>query len=153
MPLRPVAADAAVIAGSGRVALPAGFGGRPGIWTNEGGWKRSMIYASERIRLNYTLHRILISYTPPRIFKDVMALARTSKQIGAVIQRARKTCNWTQQDLAERAGLRQGTISSIESGDKPAKLSSILSVLAALDLEFRIGPRAKSSHSDIEELF
>ncbi len=80
-------------------------------------------------------------------------LARTQKQIGTIIQRARKKRDWTQTDLAERAGLRQGTISLIETGDKPAKLDSILAVLAALDLEFTIGPRSKGTASDIEELF
>ena len=80
-------------------------------------------------------------------------LARTSKQIGTIIQRTRKQRGWTQAQLAERAGLRQETISVIESGEKPSKLPSILAVLAALDLEFTIGPRAKGSASDIEDLF
>lgn len=80
-------------------------------------------------------------------------LARTQKQIGTIIQRARKGRGWTQTDLAERAGLRQGTISVIETGDKPAKLDSILSVLAALELEFIIAPRSRSDASDIEDLF
>lgn len=80
-------------------------------------------------------------------------LARTPRQIGAIIQRARKTRGWTQTMLAERAGLRQATISMIESGEKPAKLDSILAVLAALDLDFRIGQRSKGDGSDIEALF
>lgn len=80
-------------------------------------------------------------------------LARTPKQIGAIIQRARKMRNWTQNDLAERAGLRQATISVIETGDRPAKLDSLLAVLAALDLEFRIDQRSKGQSRDIEELF
>ena len=80
-------------------------------------------------------------------------LARTSKQIGTIIQRARKKRGWTQTQLAERAGLRQATISIIESGTAPAKLDSILAVLAALDLEFRIGARTKGQGQDIEELF
>lgn len=80
-------------------------------------------------------------------------LARTPRQIGTLIQRARKKRNWTQMQLAERADLRQATISVIESGEKPAKLESILAVLAALDLEFRIGERSKGHGSDIEELF
>lgn len=80
-------------------------------------------------------------------------LARTPKQIGTIIQRARKKRDWTQAQLAQRAGLRQGTISLIETGEKPAKLDSILAVLAALDLEFMIGARIKGSASDIEELF
>ena len=80
-------------------------------------------------------------------------LARTPKQIGTLIQRARKKRDWTQQQLAERAGLRQETISTIESGEKPAKLDTILAVLAALDLEFRIGARSKGDASDIEKIF
>lgn len=80
-------------------------------------------------------------------------LARTPRQIGTIIQRVRKKRDWTQMQLAERAGLRQATISMIESGKKPAKLESILAVLAALDLEFRIGERSKGHGRDIEELF
>jgi HTH-type transcriptional regulator/antitoxin HipB len=80
-------------------------------------------------------------------------LARTSRQIGTIIQRARKKRNWTQMQLAERAGLRQATISTIESGQRPAKLDSILAVLAALDLEFRVSERSKGNERDIEELF
>jgi HTH-type transcriptional regulator/antitoxin HipB len=41
----------------------------------------------------------------------------------------------------------------IEGGGKPAKLETILAILAALDLEFRIGARSKGHSSDIEELF
>lgn len=80
-------------------------------------------------------------------------LARTPRQIGTIIQRARKKRDWTQMQLAERAGLRQATISMIESGEKPAKLETILAVLAALDLELRIGERSKGLERDIEELF
>ncbi|MEN8659401.1 MAG: helix-turn-helix domain-containing protein [Marivita sp.] len=80
-------------------------------------------------------------------------LARTPRQIGTIIQRARKKRDWTQMQLAERAGLRQATISVIESGEKPAKLESIFAVLAALDLELRIGERSKGHARDIEELF
>ncbi len=83
----------------------------------------------------------------------MVQLARTPKQIGNVIYRARKKRGWTQTQLAERAGLRQATISQIESGEKPAKLDSILAVLAALDLEFRIDERSIGSEQDIEELF
>lgn len=79
--------------------------------------------------------------------------ARTPLQIGTIIQRARKKRNWTQGQLAERSGLRQGTISAIETGSKTTKLNSLLSILAALDLEFRIGTRTKGSADDIEALF
>jgi HTH-type transcriptional regulator/antitoxin HipB len=65
----------------------------------------------------------------------------------------RKKRGWSLLQLAERAGLRQATISQVESGEKPAKLSTILAVLAALDLEFRIDGRTKGHARDIEEHF
>lgn len=80
-------------------------------------------------------------------------LARTQRQIGTIIQRARKKRGWTQSQLAERAGLRQETISMIEIGEKPSKLNSILAVLAALQLEFRVEERTKGGPQDIEDLF
>lgn len=80
-------------------------------------------------------------------------LARTQRQIGTIIQRARKARGWTQTTLAEQAGLRQATVSMIESGETTARLETILSVLAALDLEFRIAERSKGEASDIEDLF
>ncbi len=81
------------------------------------------------------------------------ALARTPRQIGSIIQRARKQRGWTQSDLAGRAGLRQATISAIETGTRPARIDTILSALAALDLEFRIGGRSKGQDRDFEDLF
>lgn len=80
-------------------------------------------------------------------------LARTARQIGTIIQRARKKRGWTQTQLAERAGLRQATISVIETGETSSRLESILAVLAALDLEFRVDERSKGHGQDIEALF
>lgn len=84
---------------------------------------------------------------------DMTDLARTPKQIGTIIQRARKQRGWSQTELADRAGLRQETISSVETAEKPARLATILSVLAALELEFRVGARADGTGPDIEDLF
>jgi len=70
-------------------------------------------------------------------------LARTPKQIGSVIQRARKKRALSQKELGEKAGLRQATISLIENGHAAAKIESLLAVLAALDLEFQIALRSK----------
>ena len=80
-------------------------------------------------------------------------LARTPKQIGTIIQRARKQRDWTQSDLAERAGLRQGTISIVEAGSNTVKLNTLLAILAALDLEFLIDRRKKGSAEEIEDMF
>lgn len=80
-------------------------------------------------------------------------LARNPKQIGSIIQRARKRRGWNQTQLGDKAGLRQETISLIETGNPAAKLETILAVLAALDLEFRIVPRSKGRPADIEDIF
>ncbi|KZD08753.1 helix-turn-helix domain-containing protein [Oceanibaculum pacificum] len=80
-------------------------------------------------------------------------LARTPKQLGSILQRARKKQGLTQTELGDRAGLRQETISLMETGNPATRLETLLSVLAALDLEFRIAPRTKGRDSDIEEIF
>jgi HTH-type transcriptional regulator/antitoxin HipB len=81
------------------------------------------------------------------------ALARTPRQVGHVIRRSRKRRGLSQAQLGAMAGLRQETISLIETGNPATKLETIFAVLAALDLEFQIASRSKSSPSDIEELF
>ena len=80
-------------------------------------------------------------------------LARTPKQIGNLVRRARKKRGLSQTQLGDRAGLRQETISLIETGNPAAKLETILTVLATLDLEFRIEPRSRGAAADIEDIF
>jgi HTH-type transcriptional regulator/antitoxin HipB len=81
------------------------------------------------------------------------SLARDPKQIGNQIRRERKKQGLSQGGLGSKAGLRQETISLIENGHPAAKLNTLLAILAALDLEFRIGPRSKGSEQEIENLF
>lgn len=80
-------------------------------------------------------------------------LARDPRQIGNLVRRARKRQGLSQAALGDKAGLRQETISLIETGHPAAKLQTILSILAALDLEFWIVPRSKARAADIEEIF
>ena len=82
-----------------------------------------------------------------------MQLARNPKQIGNAIRRERKKRGMSQSELGVKSGLRQETISLIETGNTATKIETILTVLAALDLEFQIGPRSKFSPSDIEDSF
>jgi len=62
-------------------------------------------------------------------------LIRSSKTLGVALQRYRRTEDLTQSALAKRAGLRQATISQIENGLETVKLSTIMDLLRALDLE------------------
>ena len=86
--------------------------------------------------------------------KEIMTdSARTPQQLGTAVQRARKRLGWNQTQLGEQAGLRQETISLIETGNGAAKLETILAVCAALDLELRIAPRKKGSATELEDIF
>lgn len=80
-------------------------------------------------------------------------LARTPKQIGSLVRRSRKKRGLNQTQLGELTGLRQETISLIEAGNPATKLETMLTVLAALDLEFRIMPRSRGVAADIEDIF
>lgn len=70
-------------------------------------------------------------------------LARDSRQIGNLIRNERRRKALSQTALASMAGLRQASISSIENGSPNTKLQTLLTVLAALGLEFQIAPRTK----------
>ena len=81
-------------------------------------------------------------------------LARSPKQLGNLIRRHRKKMGLSQTELGERAGLRQATVSVIESGNPAARLDTLLALLAALDLEFRVASRNQSStRNSLEDLF
>jgi len=57
----------------------------------------------------------------------------------------------SQNQLAERTGLRQATISTLEAGDSNARLDTLTSMLAALDLELIVRDRTKGPK--IEDIF
>ena len=80
-------------------------------------------------------------------------LVRSPKQLGVALRRSRRARAMTQADLAGRAGVRQGTVSQIENGLETVKLSTVMDLLRALDLELLVRPRTKGAHSEIEDLF
>jgi len=73
-------------------------------------------------------------------------LARTPQQLGTTLRRHRKRLGLSQTELGDRAGLRQETISLIETGHPAARLDTLLAVLAVLDLEFRIAARSRGAN-------
>lgn len=78
---------------------------------------------------------------------------RTAKLFGSALRRFRRQRGLTQTELAERAGLRQATVSQVEAGSDGVRIATVFSLLAALDLEILVQPRIKGSLKDIEELF
>ncbi len=80
-------------------------------------------------------------------------IARSAKQIGAIIQRQRRQSRLTQNELGLKTGFRQATISKLESGEPHSRIGTLLDVMAALGLEVVIRPRTKAFAQDIEALF
>ena len=79
--------------------------------------------------------------------------ARTTRQIGAIIRRARRSAGMNQTELGEKVGLRQATISKLERGEPATRLSTMLDVLSALGLEIIIDRRGRGSAARLESLF
>lgn len=79
-------------------------------------------------------------------------LARTPLQLGTCIRERRRQMGMTQEQLAAKVGVRQRTVSDIETSAS-VRLDTVLRTLAALDLELMIRPRTKSSAKDIEAIF
>lgn len=79
-------------------------------------------------------------------------LVRSPKQLGAIIHDARATRKLTQQALADLVGTGQKTVSRIEGGQPGTKLETLFRILAALDLDLRLGARSKGG-TDLGEIF
>ena len=79
-------------------------------------------------------------------------IARTEKQFGAIVRRARKLAGLTQGGLSERVNMRQGTISRLEAGEPAVQLHTVMQALSALGLELVVRQRS-SGAADIEDLF
>ncbi|HUF71888.1 MAG TPA: helix-turn-helix domain-containing protein [Gammaproteobacteria bacterium] len=79
--------------------------------------------------------------------------ARTAKQIGAIIRRARRNARLTQTELGKKIGLRQATISKLEKGEPATQLSTLLDTLTALGLEIVIDQRGKAAPRSLDDIF
>lgn len=78
--------------------------------------------------------------------------ARSPKQLGHAVKRLRWLKGLTQASLASLAGVRQPTVSSVESGAPGTELTTVFSLLAAMDLELVVRPRRRSARSPQELL-
>ncbi|HET8986441.1 MAG TPA: helix-turn-helix domain-containing protein, partial [Trueperaceae bacterium] len=60
---------------------------------------------------------------------------RSPRQLGQALARMRRLRGSTQVGVAQASGVRQPTISSVESGAPGTELATVFAILAALDLE------------------
>ena len=79
-------------------------------------------------------------------------ITRTPLQLGSSIRQRRRQLGLTQNQLAAKIGVRQKTVSDIETS-AAARIETLLKALAALDLELVMRSRTKGSAQDIERLF
>jgi HTH-type transcriptional regulator / antitoxin HipB len=78
---------------------------------------------------------------------------RDAKQLGAALQRERKRQRLTQTQLAEKAGLRQQTISAVEGGKPRSELQIIFDIMTALGLEISLSARSAGNTPDLQDIF
>ena len=76
---------------------------------------------------------------------------RSTKILGVSLREARRKAGLTQTDLGLKTGLRQATISNLESGEG-GTLESLFKILMALELEIELGTRS-SSQTRLDEIF
>ena len=79
-------------------------------------------------------------------------IVRTPLQLANSIRVRRRKLGLSQDQLAAKIGVRQGTLSDIENA-RSARLDTLLRILAVLDLELLVRERTKSSANDIEANF
>ncbi len=75
---------------------------------------------------------------------------RNNKDLGEAIRLARKTKDFRQVDVAQKASVRQALVSDLENGATTAKLDTVIRVLAALDMDLSIVPRRKARFDPTE---
>lgn len=83
----------------------------------------------------------------------INSIVRTPHQLGVALRMRRRALDLSQADVAGRIGARQATISTVESGGADTRLSTLMDLLAALDLELVVRPRDTSGRPQIEDIF
>ena len=62
-------------------------------------------------------------------------VARTPAQLGPILRSIRAECGLTQQDAGAKVGLKQSTVSAIESDSARSSVETLYKLLSALGLE------------------
>jgi y4mF family transcriptional regulator len=71
-----------------------------------------------------------------------MRAVRTTKDLGAAVRGRRQTMRWSQQRLAETAGVSRRWVSELERGKRTAEIGLVLAVVDALDLDVLLPVRS-----------
>ncbi len=74
---------------------------------------------------------------------------RTVNELGVAIRRLRKERGWTQDELAEQAGISRRTLVALEGGSPRGEIGIVVRVIAALDRELAIDEGSGSAGDDL----
>ena len=72
----------------------------------------------------------------------------SAKQLANALQDTRKKNALSQTDVAKQVGIRQDTVSKFELNPDSTKLDTLFKMLAALNLELHVAPRAEGLSSE-----
>lgn len=81
------------------------------------------------------------------------AIVRTPTQLGAALRMRRRELGLSQAEVGARIDARQATVSTVENGAADARLSTLMDLLASLNLELVVRPRDAGVHPALEDLF
>jgi HTH-type transcriptional regulator / antitoxin HipB len=90
------------------------------------------------------------------VYDDIMKPYEFSdpRRLGAVVRELRHAHDWTQSDLATRAGVSRGYLVRLEQGHPTAELATVLRVLAALNARLGVTEIVESEeHRALSEAF
>ena len=76
-------------------------------------------------------------------------IIRQSIQLGNLVRTRRKELGLTQAAPADNVGLRQATVSQIETGSNAVRIDTLLRIIAMLDLDLTVAPRQRIDIEDI----
>ena len=116
--------------------------------------RRSLGEKPPNLKIGAKAPNMHLGVKAPRSLESINmeTIARTPLQLGNYIRQRRRELGLTQEKLAAKVGVRQRTVSDIETS-AAVRFDTVLRTLAALDLELVIRPRTKGSARDIERLF
>lgn len=68
-------------------------------------------------------------------------IVKNARQLGIALRRIRKELNLSQNDICDKVGILQKTVSSIENGSDGTSLESLYKLINSLNCEIVIIPR------------
>lgn len=80
-------------------------------------------------------------------------IARTPQDLSYVLRHARENLKLTKAEIAQRLGIHQEIVSTLEVRAERSSIETLLSILAELELELQIVPSNRVRPTDLLDVF